>query len=258
MLQHLPGGTKFGRMHLQALAEMLNAELIDADHLVSLLESGATIHAYIGYETQGRLHPGSMVGLGILRYLNQFHNVKTTVFLADLHTRLNLKTPDPTFPDAINRLRSQLFPRPQAFHIVRGLRDLHDRDYFLNFLATHTDYTLARATRGARQNARSEVLKVSDLLYACMQAFDLDALQIDLALGATDQRNKHMMHRDNRLSKRRSTYMHFPLLVTGKGQKLSKSRGHGFSDLDPHSQGAKVLSELWGDLGRLQSVTSPT
>lgn len=254
----LPSGTTFEPRHLEALCEFLGAELIDGAHIQSLLKADSNIHVYIGYETQGRLHPGSLVGLGILRYLNQFQNVTTTIFLADLHTRLNMKTSDPSFSLAVDRLRTHFFPRPASFRIVQGTRDLHDLNYFFGFLQTHTNYTVARASRGARQNARSQILKVSDLLYACMQAYDLDALKIDLALGASDQRNKHMMHRDNPLA-RKAAYMHFPLITTAAGEKLSKSKGHGFEDLDLGSTGAKILEQLWGDLAALRStLDTPT
>jgi hypothetical protein len=71
-------GKLFGPGELRSIVDLLQAELIGQEHLSGLLRAGASIHAYIGYEMQGQLHPGSLIGLGILRYLNGFENVQTT------------------------------------------------------------------------------------------------------------------------------------------------------------------------------------
>ena len=114
-----------------------------------------------------------------------------------------------------------------------------DSDYWARVIRCAKGSTLAQARKTLTIMGRKEDEADSDLskfFYPAMQATDIYALEVDLALGGMDQRHAHMLARDaaDKLKLSKPVALHTPLLgsLSGPGRmdadaKMSKSNPSG-------------------------------
>jgi len=212
------------------------AECVTETELTVLLSDVQQPTAYIGYEPSGLLHAGSLVGLLKARDLLAA-GFRVTALLADWHGYLNDK-----LGGSWEALRAGVAYQRQLFAaFAPGLEFrtadelVHGDGYWERVLRIAKATSLKRMRRALAIMGRSEAEAASDTsmyIYPAMQAADIWALEIDVALGGMDQRHAHMLARDvaEKLGWRKPIALHTPLLgsLAGPGRmdtdaKMSKS-----------------------------------
>ena len=212
------------------------AECVTQVELEALLDAKKEPAAYIGFEPSGLLHAGTLVPMLKVRDLIAA-GVRVTVLLADWHGYINNKLDGDW--DALRagvEYQRQMFGAfaPGAeFQTASEL--VHSDGYWERVLRVAKATTLKRMRRAVSIMGRSEDEAESDtsmLFYPAMQATDIYALEVDLALGGMDQRHAHMLARDaaEKLRLPKIVALHTPLLgsLSGPGRmdtngKMSKS-----------------------------------
>lgn len=204
-------------------------EVITDEELEALLESDDTTRAYIGFEPSGPVHLGTW--LSVYKLLDvQEAGFKPIVLLADLHAYKNNK-------GELAWLRDMA----EYWETVFRALGLTDAEYVLGSeFQTTSAYrddleqlkdvvTVNRAVRALGEVADdADSATVSQIEYPLMQALDIEHLDVDLAIGGTDQRKIHMLARDElpKIGLSSPTALHFDLLpaLTGTGEKMSTSK----------------------------------
>ena len=216
------------------------AECVTEDELDLLLSSKDTPKAYVGFEPSGLLHAGSLVPMLKCRDLID-SGFQVTILLADWHGYINDKLGgDWENLRAGVEYQRQMFsvfcPGVQfktASELVKG------EGYWEMVLRVSKASSLKRMRRALSIMGRGEEdgdKDMSKFFYPSMQATDIYALDIDLALGGMDQRHAHMLARDaaDKLKLSKPVALHTPLLgsLSGPGRmdtdaKMSKSNPSG-------------------------------
>jgi len=216
------------------------AECVTEDELDSLLSSKNTPKAYIGFEPSGLLHAGSLVPMLKCRDLID-SGFQVTILLADWHGYIN----DKLGGDWEN-LRAGVEYQRQMFSVFcpgvqfKTASELVKGDgYWEMVLRVSKVSSLKRMRRALSIMGRREEdgdKDMSKFFYPSMQATDIYALDVDLALGGLDQRHAHMLARDaaDKLKLSKPIALHTPLLgsLSGPGRmdadgKMSKSDPSG-------------------------------
>lgn len=215
-------------------------ECVTEDELDLLLSSKDTPKAYVGFEPSGLLHAGSLVPMLKCRDLID-SGFQVTILLADWHGYINDKLGgDWENLRAGVEYQKQMFsvfcPGVQfktASELVRG------EGYWEMVLRVSKASSLKRMRRALSIMGRGEEdgdKDMSKFFYPAMQATDIYALDVDLALGGMDQRHAHMLARDaaDKLKLSKPVALHTPLLgsLSGPGRmdtdsKMSKSNPSG-------------------------------
>ena len=215
-------------------------ECVTEDELSKLLSSNATPKAYVGFEPSGLLHAGSLVPMLKARELVEA-GFEVTILLADWHGYIN----DKLGADWDN-LRAGVDYQRQMFSafspgvIFQTASELVRQDgYWEMVLRVSKASSLKRMRRALSIMGRDDEEGDGDMskfFYPAMQATDIYALQVDLALGGMDQRHAHMLARDvaDKLKTSKPVALHTPLLgsLSGPGRmdtdaKMSKSDPSG-------------------------------
>ena len=215
-------------------------ECVTEDELDLLLSSKDTPKAYVGFEPSGLLHAGSLVPMLKCRDLIE-SGFQVTILLADWHGYINDKLEgDWENLRAGVEYQRQMFsvfcPGVQfktASELVKG------KGYWEMVLRVSKASSLKRMRRALSIMGRGEEdgdKDMSKFFYPAMQATDIYALDVDLALGGMDQRHAHMLARDaaDKLKLSKPVALHTPLLgsLSGPGRmdtdgKMSKSNPSG-------------------------------
>ena len=212
------------------------AECVTQVELEALLEAKAQPTAYIGFEPSGLLHAGTLVPMLKVRDLITA-GFRVTVLLADWHGYINNKLDGDW--DALHtgveyqRQMFSIFAPGAEFLTASEL--VRSDGYWEQVLRVAKATSLKRMRRAVSIMGRSGDEAESDtsmFFYPAMQATDIYALEVDLALGGMDQRHAHMLARDaaEKLRLPKIVALHTPLLgsLSGPGRmdtdtKMSKS-----------------------------------
>lgn len=187
--------------------------------------------AYVGYEPSGVLHLGHMLTATKLMELQEA-GFEVVVLLADVHAYLNDKGSFAEIRETAERMQEQFVAfglDPERTEFILGSDFQLEEEYILQTLELALQTSVARAQRSMGEVGNGEALKVSHLVYPSMQALDIVALDVDLAVGGTEQRKIHMLARDTlpKIDHEAPTCLHTPLIAdleTGIG-KMSASEG---------------------------------
>ena len=216
------------------------AECVTEDELDKLLSEKKNPKAYIGFEPSGLLHAGSLVPMLKCRELIEA-GFEVTILLADWHGYINDK-----LGGNWDNLNAGVEYQRQMFSVFspgvkfRTASELVDGEgYWEMVLRVSKASSLKRMRRALSIMGRDESdgdKDMSKFFYPAMQATDIYALNVDLALGGMDQRHAHMLARDaaDKLKLRKPVALHTPLLgsLSGPGRmdtdvKMSKSDPSG-------------------------------
>ena len=215
-------------------------ECVSESELDILLASKEKLKAYVGFEPSGLLHAGSLVPILKTRDLISA-GVRVTILLADWHGYINDK-----LKGDWDNLRAGVEYQKQMFSVFspgvefKTASELVKEDgYWEMVLRVSKSSSLKRMRRALSIMGRSEEdgdRDMSKFFYPAMQATDIYALDVDLALGGMDQRHAHMLARDaaDKLKLSKVIALHTPLLgsLSGPGRmdvdaKMSKSNPSG-------------------------------
>ena len=216
------------------------AECVTEDELDLLLSSKDTPKAYVGFEPSGLLHAGSLVPMLKCRDLID-SGFQVTILLADWHGYINDK-----LGGDWGNLRAGVEYQRQMFSVFcpgvqfkTASELVKGEGYWEMVLRVSKASSLKRMRRALSIMGRGEEdgdKDMSKFFYPSMQATDIYALDIDLALGGMDQRHAHMLARDaaDKLKLSKPVALHTPLLgsLSGPGRmdtdaKMSKSNPSG-------------------------------
>ena len=216
------------------------AECVTEDELDKLLLSKDSPKAYVGFEPSGLLHAGSLVPMLKCKELVEA-GFEVTILLADWHGYINDK-----LGGSWDNLRAGVEYQRQMFSVFcpgvkfRTASDLVSQEgYWEMVLRVSKASSLKRMRRALSIMGRDEKdgdRDMSKFFYPAMQATDIYALEVDLALGGMDQRHAHMLARDaaDKLKLSKPVALHTPLLgsLSGPGRmdtdaKMSKSNPSG-------------------------------
>jgi tyrosyl-tRNA synthetase len=185
-------------------------EVLTEEELKSLIESGAPLKHYIGYEVSGLLHIGQ--GLYTLMKVKDLQEagVEVTVFLADWHAWLNKKL-DGNLETITKVGKEYLIEAFKAGALCAGAdtekinfvfgSELYEKlglDYWATVVKVSKATTLSRMVRSTTIMGRkeSDVTDSAMLIYPAMQSADIFKMGINIAHAGTDQRNVHVVARE--------------------------------------------------------------
>jgi len=187
--------------------------------------------AYVGYEPSGVLHLGHLLTANKLIDLQEA-GFEVVVLLADVHAYLNDKGTFEEIRDIAEQMQAQFLAYgldPDRTEFVYGSDYQLDEDYLLDLHAMAVETSLNRAQRAMAEIQSGDTASVSHVIYPLMQALDIEYLDLDLAIGGTDQRKVHMLHREvcPAVGYEARPCLHTPIvadLTSGVG-KMSASEG---------------------------------
>jgi tyrosyl-tRNA synthetase len=169
-------------------------EIITEDELVKLLEEKKHPVVYIGTSVTGRPHIGYFAWVQKLADLIKA-GFKVKVLLADIHGALD-NTPwellekrykyyEIVIPAMIEAMGADL----KHFEMVKGSEFQLDKKYMMDVLRMSTLASVRDATKAASEVVKGgDNPKISGLIYPIMQALDEEYLEVDMQMGAIDQR----------------------------------------------------------------------
>lgn len=200
------------------------AELITEEEIRTMNFPSSNV--YQGFEPSGLPH----IGTGVMwpRKLTEISSTgaNVTVLLADWHAMINDK-----LGGDMDRIRAS----GEIFRDSMKAMGLSDSVKFLwaSDLVNNGTY-LGTMLRVAKASTRSRIVRAlpimgrkeedvekdfSKFIYPLMQVTDIIEMDIDLALGAMDQRHAHMLCRDiqDKMHLKKTSAMHGPLIGSLKG-----------------------------------------
>ncbi len=184
-------------------------ETLTEEELRKLIESGAPLKHYIGFEISGKAHVASLFMMLKIKDLQEA-GVDVNILLADWHTWLNKKLDGNL--DTIKRLARDYFEEaykaaalcvgadPEKINFILGseLYESQGNEYWGKVVKVLKATTLSRMIRSTTIMGRKET-ELSDtamLIYPAMQSADIFAIGANIAHAGTDQRNVHIVARD--------------------------------------------------------------
>ncbi len=211
------------------------AEVVTLEELKKKLESNDKLKGYLGFEPSGPVHIGWLIWADKVKDLVNA-GISMRILIATWHAWINDKLGGDLEKiklageyalevlDAYGMEKSKIIP-VDAEDLVK------DKDYWALVLRIAKSASLARMKRALTIMGRKEEeaeLDVSKLIYPAMQVADIFYMDLDIALGGTDQRKAHMLARDvaDKLGKKKVIAIHTPLLVSLLGpQRMSIPQG---------------------------------
>ncbi len=202
-------------------------EVITVDELRELFQAGYRLNHYIGFEISGFIH----VGTGIVSMSKvvdlQKAGVKTTIFLADIHSWLNNKLGGDLdtirrvavtyYRETFGKIIETLGGDVNSVEFVLG-SDLyhHNDEYWLLLMDLTRHLTLSQAKHSLTILGRKmgDSIPLAYLMYPPLQVADVFALGAHIPHGGLDQRRAHILARQ--VADRVKFY---PLTVGGKRVK---------------------------------------
>lgn len=206
-------------------------EVVTEQEVRELADDPADKRAYVGYEPSGVLHLGHLLTANKLIDLQEA-GMDVVVFLADVHAYLNGKGSFEEIRDTAERMKAQFVAYgldEDKTEYVYGSDFQLEAYYSLDLHELAVSTTLNRAQRAVAELQSGDTPTVSHTVYPLMQVLDFEFLDIDLAVGGTDQRKVHMLAREKlpELGYEARPCLHTPILAdleTGEG-KMSSSEG---------------------------------
>ncbi len=201
-------------------------EVVTLEELRSKLEEGARLKAYLGFEPSGLFHIGWLIWAFKVRDLVRA-GVEFTLLAATWHAWINDKLGgDMEMIKLAARhvvdVLAAIGVDTTRIRIVDAEDMVSDREYWSLVLRVAKACTLARVKRALTimgRKAEEAELDFSKLIYPAMQVADIFYLDVDIALGGTDQRKAHMLARDvaEKLGMKKVIALHTPLLTSLQG-----------------------------------------
>jgi tyrosyl-tRNA synthetase len=192
-----------------ALVERGAEEILTRDELHALLEEGAPLKHYIGFEISGMIHLGT--GLMCMSKVRDFIEAgfEATILLADWHSWINDKLGGDRaiireialgyFAEGMKASLRCVGGDPGAVNFVLG-SDLYrdNEDYWATVVEVSKHTSLARMQRSISIMGRQEgeAVDFAKLLYPPMQVADIFVQGVTLAHAGMDQRKAHVIARD--------------------------------------------------------------
>ncbi|HIH19764.1 TPA: tyrosine--tRNA ligase [Candidatus Micrarchaeota archaeon] len=226
-------------------------EAVTQDELRGLFETNSKPTHYIGFETSGLLHLGSLLVTGSVINNLAKAGVQTQVFLADWHAFANgklggdwakLESASRYFEQAFN------FYCPKA-KIRKGTELYHNNDdYWRNVVKFSLNVTIARATRTMQILGRSEheSLDVAKYIYPSMQGVDIKFLGADIAHAGMDQRKVHMLAREvfPKMGWKPPIALHHSLLPSLSGEEIKMSKSQPDTAIFIHDSAEEIKRKV--------------
>lgn len=195
-------------------------EIITEESLKNLISKKKSPIVYCGYEISGPVHLGHLVTLTKLSDL-QKAGFKIKILLADIHTKLNKKTPE------IDAWTKSIKAIGIKAEITLGSEFQLSKEYQFDILNLAQKVTINRGLRSMQEVAREiKNATISQIIYPLMQIIDVKYLKADVTLGGTDQRKIYMLGREeSKLTQHQYISINTPLITSlkGSGVKMSSS-----------------------------------
>ncbi len=201
-------------------------EVVTLDELREKLETGEKLKGYIGFEPSGLFHIGWLIWAYKVRDLVEA-GVDFRILEATWHAWINDKLGGDIelIRKAARHVRHVLEAigvPVDRIRFVDAEELVSDKDYWGLLLRVAKANTLARIKRaltimGRRMDEAEQ--DFSKLIYPAMQVTDIFYMDLDIALGGTDQRKAHMLARDTaeKLKRKKPIAIHTPLLTGLQG-----------------------------------------
>ena len=201
-------------------------EVVTPEELRAKLESGERLKGYLGFEPSGLFHIGWLIWAFKVRDLVEA-GVDFYLLAATWHAWINDKLGGNM--DLIRKAARHTVHVLEAIGIDMGKVKVvdaeelvSDKRYWEILLRVAKHNTLARIKRALTimgRRAEEAELDFSKLIYPAMQVTDIFYLDLDIALGGTDQRKAHMLARDTapKLGFKKVIALHTPLLTGLQG-----------------------------------------
>ncbi len=233
-------------MNIQKKLELIRQnteEILTEDELLSLLKNKSSPSVYCGYEVSGPIHLGHFVTITKLLDL-QKAGFKIKILLADVHTKLNKKTPE------IDAWKKTLKAIGIKADFAVGSKFQFKKEYLFDVMSLAQSITINRGLRSMQELARDiENATISQIWYPLMQIADIKHLKVDAAVGGLDQRKIHALGRDlSKILNYNFIAVHTPLITSlkGPGQKMSSSiPGSNISVIDNADTIKKTISSAY-------------
>ncbi|MDR2944735.1 MAG: tyrosine--tRNA ligase [Methanosarcinales archaeon] len=232
-------------------------EVVIDEELAELIKSNPAPKVYVGYEPSGRIHMGHVLTVNKLLDCQEA-GCEVTVLLADVHAYLNKKG---TFEevrkiaDYNKRCFIALGLSEEKTKFVLGSDYQLGPEYMLNVLKMSKTVTLNRAARSMDEVGRAmDNPMVSQLVYPIMQAVDIALLDVDIAIGGTDQRKIHMLAREHlkELGFKTPVCIHTPIISGFDGHKMSSSNDNFISVDDTAEDVAGKIKKAYCKQGDIE------
>ena len=208
------------------LASRNTAEIITLEELKVLFETNIRPKAYLGFEPSGLFHVGWMIWARKVRDLVEA-GVDFTLLEATWHAWINDKLGGDMslIRDAARYVSIVLEALGVDLSRVRRIDAeelVSNKDYWATLIRVAKSASLARIKRALTimgRRADEAEMDFSKLIYPCMQVTDIFMLDLDIALGGTDQRKAHMLARElaSKLGRKKIVAIHTPLLTGLQG-----------------------------------------
>lgn len=195
-------------------------EIVTPEDLRRLVETGGG-KGYIGFEPSGLFHIGWLIWAYKFKDLIDA-GFRMKLLAATWHAWVNDKFGGDM--EMIERASRHVVHVLEALGIERASYELvyaedlvEDSDYWALLLRAAKNSSLARVRRALTimgRRAEESETDFSKLIYPMMQVADIFYMDLDLALGGTDQRKVHMLARDlaEKLGRKKMVAIHTPIL----------------------------------------------
>ncbi len=193
---------------LKLITQNIEEVITEAD-LKALIEKGAPLKHYIGYEISGKIHLGTGLATSLVIRDLQKAGVECVIFLADWHTWLNHKLGGDKeiigrvavgyFKEGLKASLKCVGADPENIKFVLGSELYHNNDkHWETFVKTCQNLSLARVQKSLSIMGREmkEGIDFGMLLYPPLQVTDIFSLSVNIAHGGTDQRKAHVLMRE--------------------------------------------------------------
>ncbi len=202
-------------------------EIVTIDELKEKLQqSNAQLKGYIGFEPSGLFHIGWLIWAQKVKDLTDA-NVRMNILEATWHAWINDKLGgDLQLIKDAGRYAVDVLETfgvdPSKIHVIDAEELVSDKDYWKLVIKISKNTSLARMKRAMTimgRKAEEAEVDTSKLIYPAMQVADIYYMDLDIALGGTDQRKAHMLARDlsDKMGTKKVISLHTPLLVGLQG-----------------------------------------
>ncbi|WP_338599590.1 tyrosine--tRNA ligase [Sulfolobus tengchongensis] len=229
------------------------AEIITVDELKKKIENNNKLKGYIGFEPSGLFHIGWLIWTQKVKDLIDA-GVNMTILRATWHAWINDKLGGDMnlikmAADYTIEVIRNYGVDVSKLNIVDADDMVKDKDYWALVIKVAKNASLARIKRALTimgRKAEEAEIDASKLIYPAMQVSDIFYLDLDIALGGTDQRKAHMLARDvaEKMGKKKVISIHTPLLVGLQGgQRMSIVEGMDEDDIQAEIKMSKSKPE---------------